>query len=180
MVVVTAAVICWKTYGSWYVDATLVHSTPLHPPKDCWIPSTPLVAMALCGSILLQQHIYPSTPGKNKTKHLLVWQKKHVFVCVNGWMRLECKAVWVVSGTRKALNKCSPLSIFPASKFPKSWSDWDAYPASKQIKQTPNTTGHSQRPKWYLWHNIRLVVLLLWLIGAIYVKIKTLQTAVHV
>lgn len=131
------------------------------------------VAVSSSSSIFTPAH-------QEKTKHLLVWQKKHVFVCVNGWMRLECKAVWVVSGTRKALNKCSPLSIFPASKFPKSWSDWDAYPASKQIKQTPNTTGHSQRPKWYLWHNIRLVVLLLWLIGAIYVKIKTLQTAVHV
>lgn len=124
----------------------------LHPPKDCCIPSNGTLWQYPPPAAYL-----PQTPPPRVSERGREW--------------LECKVVWVVSRTRKALNKCSPFTIFPASKFPKSWSDGEAS-SCKQIKQMP---------KWFWWHhNIRLVVLLLWLIGAVYAKIITLQTAVHI
>lgn len=59
-------------HGIWM----LLWYTPLHPIHLKIVASQ---AMALCGSILLQQHIYPNGKKKKKT-HL------RVCVCVCVWM----------------------------------------------------------------------------------------------
>lgn len=65
---------------------------------------------------------------------------------------LQCKALWVVD-SRKTLNKCSPLPIFPVPKFPKPWSVYlrSLILQPRGLKwttafQVPNTTGHTEVP----------------------------------